>query len=367
MVSSKPASCFDPSHHHSGVSIIEELITDDSVIEVPQNYVIPDQESSISHGTILATIPTIDMRQLVLINQFANNDELEKLHSTCKEWGIFQLVNHGVSSALLDKVKQELEDFFKLPLEEKMRYKVRPGDVEGYGTVVKSQDQKLDWGNRFFMFTNPRRKPHLFPELPTSLRNTLETYMLELQKIARTLLGFMGKLLKMKMEEMEELFEDGLQSLRMTHYPPCPKPELVVGLRPHSDGSGITILHQVDGVQGLQIKKDGAWSPVIFDHGAFVVNVGDILEILSDGLYKSIEHRVTVNSEKERISIAMFFMPKLEAEIGPVTTLRDPQKPPSSGKIGMEKYVEKYFAHNLNGKTPLERMKTEDSEEKTTA
>ncbi|PRQ50343.1 putative codeine 3-O-demethylase [Rosa chinensis] len=367
MVSSKPGSSFGPSHHDSGVSSIEKLITDDSVIEVPQNYVISDQESPVSDGTILATIPTIDMRQLVLINQSANKDELEKLHSTCKEWGIFQLVNHGVSSALLDKVKQDLEAFFNLPLEEKMRYKVRPGDVEGYGTVVKSQDQKLDWGNRLYMFTNPRRKPHLFPELPTSLRNTLEWYMLELQRIARTLLGFMGKLLKMKMEEMEELFQDGLQSLRMTQYPPCPQPGLVGGLRPHSDGSGITILHQVNGVQGLQIKKDGAWFPVIFNHGAFVVNVGDILEILSDGLYKSIEHRVIVNPEKERISIAMFFMPKLESEIGPVTALRDPQKPPSPGKIGMEKFVENYFAHNLNGKTPLERIRTKDGEENTTA
>ncbi|KAL6137855.1 hypothetical protein ACLB2K_063144 [Fragaria x ananassa] len=365
MASSKPANCFAPfDHHSSGVSIIEELITDDdSVIQVPQNYVIPDQESPISDGTNLATIPTIDMTQFVLRNQSANNPELEKLHSACKEWGIFQLVNHGVSSALLDKVKQELEDFFKLPLEEKMRYKVRPGDVlvEGYGTVVKSEDQKLDWGNRLFMFTNPinRRKSHLFPELSTSLRNALESYILELQRTARTLLGLIGKLLKMKMEEMEELFEDGLQSVRMTHYPPCPKPELVVGLKPHSDGSGITILHQVNGVQGLQIKKDGVWFPVSFDHGAFVVNVGDILEILSDGVYKSIEHRVTVNSEKERISIAMFFLPKVDAEIGPVTALSDAdQKPPSSGKIGMEKFLEKFFAHNLNGKTPLERMTT---------
>lgn len=110
-------------------------------------------------------------------------------------------------------------------------------------------------------------------------RNTLETYLLELQRIAGTLLGLIGKLLKMNMEEMEQLFEDGMQSVRITHYPPCPKPELVVGLKPHSDGSGITILHQVNGVQGLQIKKDGVWFPVNFDNDAFVVNVGDILEV----------------------------------------------------------------------------------------
>ncbi|KAL6141166.1 hypothetical protein ACLB2K_059456 [Fragaria x ananassa] len=265
-----------------------------------------------------------------------------------KNGDFFQLVNHGVSSELLDKVNQELEKFFKLPLEEKMRYRARPGDVEGYGIFIKSQDPKLEWHIRFFMITNPinRRKPHLFPELPTSLRNTLESFMSELQRIAQTLLGLMAKLLKVKMEEMEELFEDGLQTVKMSHYPPCPNPELVVGIKPHSDGSGITIVHQANEVQGLQIIKDEVWLPVSLDHVAFVVNLGDILEILSNiGIYRSVEHRVTVNSEKERISIAMFFMPRPGTEIGPLTSLRDPQKPPSSGNTGMEKFVKKYLSH----------------------
>lgn len=93
------------------------------------------------------------------------------------------------------------------------------------------------------------------------------------------LMGLMGKALKVDMREMEELFEDGMQSVRMTYYPPCPQPQLVVGLTPHSDASGITILHEVNGVEGLQIKKDGVWIPVHFLPGAFVVNVGDIMEV----------------------------------------------------------------------------------------
>ncbi|KAL6145002.1 hypothetical protein ACLB2K_055691 [Fragaria x ananassa] len=252
-----------------------------------------------------------------------------------------------------------------------MRYKVRPGDVEGYGIFIKSQDPKLEWGIRFFMITNPidRRKSHLFPELPTSLRNTLESFMSELQRIAQTLLGLMAKLLKVKMEEMEELFEDGLQTVRMSHYPPCPNPELVVGIKPHSDGSGITIVHQANEVQGLQIRKDEVWLPVCLDHDAFVVNLGDILEILTNGIYKSVEHRVTVNSEKERISIAMFFMPRPGTEIGPLTSQRDPQKPPSSGNTGMEKFVKKYLSHYfcINGITPLEQTRAKDGEDNTTA
>jgi hypothetical protein len=84
-------------------------------------------------------------------------------------------VNHGVSFSLLEKLKHEIEGFFKLPSEEKMKYKVRPGDFEGYGTVVRSENQKLDWGDRFYTIINPihRRKPYLFPELPSSLRFSL--------------------------------------------------------------------------------------------------------------------------------------------------------------------------------------------------
>ena len=77
---------------------------------------------------------------------------------------------------------------------------------------------------------------------------------------------------------MEDLFEDEMQSTRMTYYPPCQQPEFV-GLLPHSDATGITIVHQANGVGGLQIKKDGIWSPLNFIPNAFVVNVGDIMEV----------------------------------------------------------------------------------------
>ncbi|WJZ96634.1 hypothetical protein VitviT2T_015298 [Vitis vinifera] len=96
------------------------------------------------------------------------------------------------------------------------------------------------------MTTNPihSRKPHLLPELPPALRDSLECYIAELQKLAKMLLGFMAKALKLEKGEMEELFDDGMQSVRMSYYPPCPQPELVMGLTSHSDASGISILLQ---------------------------------------------------------------------------------------------------------------------------
>ncbi|XP_061367063.1 protein SRG1-like [Gastrolobium bilobum] len=326
---------------------------------IPEMYIRPELEppSPLDETTPLPTIPIFDLKTLVCGN--TRDTELEKLYLTCKDWGFFQVVNHGVSSQLLEKLKSETEKFFKLPNEEKMKYQIRPGDVQGYGTVIRCKDQKLDWGDRFYMVINPveRRKPYLFPELPTSLRDTLESYISETRKLGMILLGLIGKTINMDIKEMEKLFDNGMQSVRMTCYPPCPQPELVVGITPHSDATGITILHQVNGVEGLEIKKDGVWIPVTFLPDAFVVNVGDIMEILSNGAYTSIEHRAAVNREKERISIAMFFNPKFEAEIGPGKSLISVENPPLFKSMLMEDYFKDFFSRNLNGKSHLEKMR----------
>lgn len=68
--------------------------------------------------------------------------------------------------------------------------------------------------------------------------------------------------------------------MRMNYYPPCPQSELVTGIFPHSDVVALTILLQVNEMEGLQIRKDGVWIPVSPPPNAFVVNVGDILEVL---------------------------------------------------------------------------------------
>lgn len=340
---------------------VQELIKCQN-FTVPQCYIRSGQEhTNLLDGNHSVAIPTIDMRSLV--SQEGRNSELEKLHATCKEWGIFQLVNHGVSSSLMEKLKYEIQELFKLPIEEKMKYRIRPGDVEGYGNVTRS-DGNLDWGDRFYMMTNPthRRKQHLLPDLPSSLRNNLESYFLELQELSRKLLGMIGKAMKIESKEMEEIFEDGMQAVRMTYYPPCPQPELVMGLTPHSDGTGISFLNQVNGVDGLQIKKDGIWIPVTFLPDSLAVNLGDVLEIMSNGMYRSVEHRATVNSKKERISIAFFIFPKFEAEVGPSTSLISPENPPLFKRIGMEDYLKGLISYRLNGKSYLEKMRIQNGD-----
>ncbi|CAN1173706.1 Protein SRG1 [Linum perenne] len=116
-------------------------------------------------------------------------------------------------------------------------------------------------------------------------------------------------------------FNDGAQGVRMNYYPPCKESNKVMGITPHSDPGGLTLLTQVNDVQGLQIRKDRIWVPVVPIPGAFIINIGDINEMMSNGEYKSIEHRAVVNPEKERISIATFHSPSMKAIIGPIPEL----------------------------------------------
>ncbi|MBA0868797.1 hypothetical protein Goshw_018923 [Gossypium schwendimanii] len=280
--------------------------------EVPPRYIRTDEDPPFpSHPNPLPQVPVIDMHKLF------SREELERLHHACKEWGFFQvllLINHEVSTSLVEKVKMEVQEFFKLPMEEKKKLWQKPDEIEGFGQAfVVSEEQKLNWGDMFYMITLPTylRKPHLFPNLPSTLRETLEVYSGELKHLAMKLLEHMGKALGMDPNDMRVLFEEGLQAMRMNYYPPCPQPEVAIGLSAHSDPVGLTILLQINEMEGLQVKKSGVWVPIRPLENAFVVNIGDIMEIVSNGVYPSIEHRATVNSVKERLSIALLTTSKV--------------------------------------------------------
>ncbi|KAJ4703755.1 2-oxoglutarate (2OG) and Fe(II)-dependent oxygenase superfamily protein [Melia azedarach] len=337
---------------------------------IPPRYVRLDQDSPIiSDNTCLPQVPVIDLQRLQLSDDHDDDNftdsELDKLHHACKEWGFFQLINHQVSTSLVEKLKSEIQELFMVPVEEKKKYWQNHGDLEGFGNAfVVSEEQKLDWGDMFYLTTLPihLRKPHLLPELPVSFRETLETYSNELKSLTMKILNLMAKALRMEPNDLKVLFEGGWQSMRMNYYPPCPQPELAIGLSPHSDASCLTILVQIGEVEGLQIRKEGIWVPIKPLPDAFIINVGDILEIVSNGIYRSIEHRAAVNSEKERLSIATFYGPKMDGVIGPAPSLITPETPAKFRRIGVEEYFKRRYSRKLDGKFYLDVMRIQNQD-----
>jgi isopenicillin N synthase-like dioxygenase len=100
-----------------------------------------------------------------------------------------------------------------------------------------------------------------------------------MKKVCITIIKHMEKALKVEPNEMLKVLDDMIQSMRMNYYPPCPQPENVIGLNPHSDAGLLTILLQANEIEGLQIRKDGQWISIKPLTNAFVINVGDVLEV----------------------------------------------------------------------------------------
>ena len=114
---------------------------------------------------------------------------------------------------------------------------------------------------------------------------------------------------------------------RFNFYPRCPMSDKVVGLKPHGDGTVLTLLLQDKEVEGLQVLKDNQWFRVPVIPEALTILVGDQMEITSNGIFKSPTHKAVVNPQYDRISLAMLFIPSSDTEIGPLDELITNERP----------------------------------------
>nr|ACG42152.1 flavonol synthase/flavanone 3-hydroxylase [Zea mays] len=297
---------------------------------VPPRYLRPDLAADVVVADDATTIPIIDFQRLLLVDP----EESARLHAACQDWGFFQLINHGVPDDVMEAMKASTQSFFALPAEAKQQYRQQAGQLEGYGQLfVVSEDQKLDWADVLYLNTQPPEHRNLsFWPAGESFRQTLDTYSAAVKHVADRLLGAMYMNLGL------------LSSMDMD-------PER---------GAGIQSVNQL---QGLQIKRppDGggawAWLPVTPLQGAFVVNVGDVLEIFTNGRYRSVEHRALVNAHTERLSIAAFHSPSIHATIGPLPELLGDQEVPKYKTLDHQSFITLFFSAKLQGKSFLERMK----------
>ncbi|XP_023752820.1 S-norcoclaurine synthase 1 [Lactuca sativa] len=326
--------------------------------DIPIRYIRPEIESEEVLTDESLQIPVIDISKLAVAGKPGYDDELDKLHLACKNWGFFQLINHGITESI-DAMKKVTEEFFKLPLEEKINCAQIPSSIEGYGQAfVVSEDQKLDWGDMLFILPLPipQRNMRFWPQTPPSFRTTLDEYSKALQGVSMELFKLMSINLRIKPATLSNMYENCTQGIRMNYYPPCYEADKVLGLAPHSDATGITLLVQINEVQGLQIKKNSKWVPIKPIPGSIIVNIGDVMEIMSNGEYTSIEHRAMVNFERERISIAAFHSPGVKAMIGPLMELVK-DKTPKYKTIDSEDYVRLVVNSKLDGKSLIDHMR----------
>ncbi|CAI9095461.1 OLC1v1031415C1 [Oldenlandia corymbosa var. corymbosa] len=266
------------------VENVQELASKNTT-DIPNRYIRPEMWADEVSVDESLQIPVIDMSKLATGN-IGYETEMSKLHQACRDWGFFQLSNHGATTEI-ENMKVATQEFFNLPLEEKMLYAQQPGGLEGYGQAfVMSEDQKLDWCDMLFICPVPesRRNLNFWPNNPTSFRSTVEEYSRELQRICIDLCELMATNLRVEFKELSGMYKEVEQMIRLNYYPPCPQADKVVGFTPHSDGTLLTLLVQVNEVEGLQIRINGKWIPVKPLPGAFIVNVGDSMECKEKGV-----------------------------------------------------------------------------------
>ncbi|KAK4276137.1 hypothetical protein QN277_019124 [Acacia crassicarpa] len=263
-----------------------------------------------------------DMSMSIPVVDLQDPNAKESISRACGEWGAFQLKNHGIPLSLLKEVDDEIKRFFSLPTEQKEKGARAPGSISGYGSPkLKPFFSNAQWHEGFVIMSSRYDDvKKVFPEDDCArFCETMEEIQKKLKLLVEKVTNIILELLGARGEE-EKWAKTDNYALKMYKYPTCPATDRILGLDPHRDTSIVTFLHQTqveaktgneiraeDQTRGFQVFKEGiGWVPVQMDSNMFVVIVGDVLEILSNGRFKSNLHRVTVSETAYRYSYAYF-------------------------------------------------------------
>ncbi|XP_057809771.1 gibberellin 2-beta-dioxygenase 4-like [Salvia miltiorrhiza] len=265
---------------------------------------------------VISQNPTMKMEkirddiELPIINLCNRSEAMKEMVKACEEYGFFKVINHGVPQGIISQVEEEARGFFAKPGPEKMRAGPPYGckNIGLQGDVGEVEYLILQTNSPFIIPTDESNK----------FRSAINAYVEAVRKLACDILDLLvegvcgsegGSALSRLMRDSEN---DSI--LRLNHYPAGEVSK--IGFGEHTDPQIITLLRS-NGVEGLQISvQDGLWVPVNpYPDSAFCVNVGDILQVMTNGRFVSVKHRVAVQAYESRMSIAYFVAPALHATV----------------------------------------------------
>jgi len=275
-----------------------------------------------------ATIPVLNLEDYH--NPETNEEFLYQLEEAASTSGFFALTGVKLNPKLLDDAYEQFKQFFHAPLEIKRFYD--GSSVGGQRGYVKGEsakgDSRMDFKEFFHIGPDLTEEeaqvrkvyPNIWPkeDFPkfkpcvSRLYKALQICARPLEKAFSILLGENEGFLSSMTKHSDTL-------MRALHYPAAP-PKNSIWAAEHTDINLFTILPRAT-AKGLQVKnKEGKWIDVIVPEGAFIINVGDMLENLSNGFFKSAKHRVVDPGQKEeRFSVVYFFHGNIDANMSPLS------------------------------------------------
>ena len=294
-----------------------------------------DMNDFLSPFPASSSIPIIDISPLVT----GEGDRInvgKSLRKACTEFGFFYIIGHGIDEQLQKRLKKGSQQFFAKPTEEKMKIKMALGGRawRGYFRVGDELTSgkpdlkeglylgiELDENDRRVQSGLPLHGRNLFPENMPEFKGAILEYIKALTQLGHQLMEGLSLSLGLKASYLKEHYtNDPLCLFRIFHYPFSKKnqaAEIQWGVGEHTDYGLLTILKQ-DDAGGLQIKSKEEWIAAPVVPGAFVCNIGDMLDRMTRGYYRSTPHRVLNQAGRGRFSFPFFFDPNWDAEIKPI-------------------------------------------------
>uniref|UniRef100_A0AC35GAJ6 Fe2OG dioxygenase domain-containing protein n=1 Tax=Panagrolaimus sp. PS1159 TaxID=55785 RepID=A0AC35GAJ6_9BILA len=285
----------------------------------------------------ITSLPIIDIEPL--INKSSNTDESQQktaleIHQACRDWGFFYVKNHGISIELQNELMEISREFFALPLETKMKIAMSKGGRawRGYFPVGDELTSgKPDGKEGIYFGTELDVDNHPLPlhgrnQFPNDkFRATILKYMNEIENLGRIIMSGLAQSLKLNSDFFDKNYfkTDPTCLFRIFNYPAWflkqDGNENLWGVGEHTDYGMLTILLQ-DNLGGLQVKTSkGEWIEAPPIPNTFICNIGDMLDRMTGGYYRSTLHRVrNLSPSIDRLSFPFFLDPSWDAEVLPI-------------------------------------------------
>jgi isopenicillin N synthase-like dioxygenase len=264
-------------------------------------------------------VPVIDIAEL---DSAAAHESIER---ACRDWGFFQVTNHGIDDRVIAALFDAAHRFFALPRDEKhriLRSAENPWGFYDRELTKNRQDRKevFDYGPG-----EGDGQAARWPADPPGFRDAVLAYYRGCEQLAHRLLAVISSNLGMPADYLSRYFGDVHTSfVRLNYYPRydtqiTDSQEDTYGVGQHSDAGALTILLQ-DDQSGLEVCRDGHWYPVEPRAGALVINLGDMAQVWSNDRYVAALHRVVPPTMKDRYSAPFFFNPSWDTDYAPLPT-----------------------------------------------
>ncbi|CAJ1948872.1 unnamed protein product [Sphenostylis stenocarpa] len=337
-------------------------LVDAGTKKVPSIFRVPPEKSEKKVSNLSNTshvIPVIDLAD-IHTDASKRHELVEIVKRASQTWGFFQVVNHEIPVSVLEEMKNGVKRFHELDTKDKKEFysrdRTKPFFYNSNFDLYGSQPA-LNWRDTFKCLLYPDApKPE---EIPVACRDILLDYRKYIMKLGILLLEMFSEALDLIPNYLKDLGCAERVFGICHYYPACPEPDLTMGTTAHADNDFFTILLQ-DHIGGLQIRCDDKWIDINPVPGALVINIGDLLQLVTNDRLKSSEHRVLSNHVGPRISVACFFSPGAEASLrplGPIKELLSEKDPPKYRETTFTEYEAYFVAKGLDGRSALAPFK----------